>query len=98
MRLGIFGGSFDPVHYGHLRLAEEAQEQAKLDQVLFIPTQVSPFKVGRTQIPGELRLKMLQLATESNPAFRVSDTELQRPGPSYTVDTLRELEREHPGA
>ncbi len=98
MRLGIFGGSFDPVHIGHLRLAEEAREQARLDRVLFIPTQVSPFKEGRTQIPGELRLAMLRLATEDNPAFQVSDTEIHRPGPSYTVDTLRELEREHPDA
>lgn len=97
-RLGIFGGSFDPVHFGHLRLAEEAREQAKLDQVMFIPTQVSPFKVGRTQISGELRLEMLRLATQDNPAFLVSDTEIQRPGPSYTVDTLHELEREHPDA
>lgn len=96
MRLGIFGGSFDPVHYGHLRLAEEAREQAKLDSVVFIPTQVSPFKVGRTQISGELRLEMLRRATEDNPAFQVSGREIKRPGPSYTVDTLRELEREHP--
>jgi nicotinate-nucleotide adenylyltransferase len=98
MRLGIFGGSFDPIHIGHLRLAEEAREQARLDQVMFIPTQVSPFKVGRTQISGELRLEMLHRATEDNTAFRISDREIKRPGPSYTVDTLRELEREHPDA
>jgi nicotinate-nucleotide adenylyltransferase len=97
LRLGIFGGSFDPVHIGHLRLAEEAREQAGLDRVLFVPTQVSPFKVGRTQTPAELRLAMLELATADHSAFAVSDTEVRRPGPSYTVDTLRELSEAFPG-
>ena len=97
-RIGIFGGSFDPIHYGHLRLAEEARTQAGLDTVLFVPTQVSPFKVGRTPAPGPVRLEMLRLAIASNPAFTVSDREIQKPGPSYTVETLRELSREHPGA
>lgn len=98
MRIGVFGGSFDPVHYGHLRLAEEARIQADLSQVVFIPTQVSPFKVGRTQTAGVMRLKMLQRAVADNPAFTVSDVEVSRPGPSYTVETLRGLAREHSGA
>ncbi|MDX1931821.1 MAG: nicotinate-nucleotide adenylyltransferase [Capsulimonadales bacterium] len=98
MRLGVFGGSFDPVHTGHLRMAEVAREAASLDRVLFVPTQVSPFKTGRTVIPSELRLEMLRLAVADNPAFGVSDAEVRRAGPSYTVDTLRELAREYPEA
>jgi nicotinate-nucleotide adenylyltransferase len=98
MRLGVFGGSFDPVHFGHLRMAEEARTQAGLDRVLFIPTQVSPFKVGRQVTPGELRVQMLHIAVEDNPAFAVSDVEVARPGPSYTVETLRLLREQHPSA
>ena len=98
MRLGVFGGSFDPVHIGHLRMAEVAREAAALDTVLFIPTQVSPFKTGRTVTPAEHRLKMLRLAIAGNSAFAVSDTEVHRPGPSYTVDTLRELAAIYPDA
>lgn len=98
MRLGVFGGSFDPVHFGHLRMAEEARTQAGLDRVLFIPTQVSPFKVGRQVTPGELRVQMLHIAVEDNPAFAVSDVEVARPGPSYTVETLRLLREQHPAA
>jgi nicotinate-nucleotide adenylyltransferase len=97
MHLGVFGGSFDPVHFGHLRMAEEARMQAGLDRVLFVPTQVSPFKVGRQVTPGELRVAMLHIATEDNPAFAVSNIEVSRPGPSYTVDTLRLLREQHPG-
>jgi nicotinate-nucleotide adenylyltransferase len=98
MTLGVFGGSFDPVHFGHLRMAEEARIQAGLDRVLFVPTQVSPFKVGRTVTPGEQRLEMLHIALADNPAFAASDVELTRPGPSYTVDTLRLLKEQYPTA
>jgi nicotinate-nucleotide adenylyltransferase len=98
MRLGVFGGSFDPVHFGHLRMAEEARTQADLDRVLFVPTQVSPFKVNRQVTPGELRLQMLHIAVEDNPAFAVSEVEVARPGPSYTVDTLRLLREQYPTA
>jgi nicotinate-nucleotide adenylyltransferase len=69
-----------------------------LDTVLFVPTQVSPFKAQRTVTPAELRLTMLRLAVADNPAFSVSDTEVRRPGPSYTVDTLRHLATEYPAA
>jgi nicotinate-nucleotide adenylyltransferase len=98
MTLGVFGGSFDPVHFGHLRMAEEARIQVGLDRVLFVPTQVSPFKVGRTVTPGEQRLEMLHIALADNPAFAASDVELTRPGPSYTVDTLRLLKEQYPTA
>jgi nicotinate-nucleotide adenylyltransferase len=97
-RIGIFGGSFDPVHVGHLRMAEVAREAVRLDSVIFVPAQVSPFKTDRKVTPGELRLEMLRLATADNPAFSVSDAELRRPGPSFTVDTLRELAAETPDA
>jgi nicotinate-nucleotide adenylyltransferase len=98
MRLGVFGGSFDPIHYGHLRMAEVAREEVGLDRLLFIPTQVSPFKTGREVAPAALRLEMLRLAVTGNPAFAVSDAEVRRPGPSYTVDTLRALADEYPDA
>lgn len=98
MRIGVFGGSFDPVHYGHLRLAEEARERFGLERVLFIPNHVSPFKAGRDVSPGSLRVEMLRRAVADNPAFVVDEREVQRPGPSYTVDTLRELRQENPAA
>jgi len=98
MRLGVFGGSFDPVHYGHLRMAEVAREEIGLDRLLFLPAQVSPFKTGREAAPAALRLEMLHLAVADNPAFAVSDAEVRRPGPSYTVDTLRLLADEYPDA
>ncbi len=97
-RLGVFGGSFDPVHVGHLRLAEEAREAFALDRVLFIPTWVSPFKTGRATTPPAHRLEMARLATRDNDAFAVSAIECVREGASYTVETLRALRREHPGA
>lgn len=98
MRLGIFGGTFDPIHFGHLRMAEEARGQVGLDRVLFVPNQVSPFKTGTPVTPGEVRVAMVRLAIADNPAFAVSDLEVTRPGPSYSVDTVRALAREYPGA
>ncbi len=98
MRLGVFGGSFDPIHLGHLRLAEEAREVFALDRVLFIPTWVSPFKTGRVVTPPEHRLEMVRRATVGNDAFAYSAIECIREGTSYTVDTLRALQREHPDA
>ena len=98
MRLGVFGGSFDPIHIGHLRLAEVAREAHGLDRVLFVPNQVSPFKTTRHVMDGALRAEMVRLAIEDNNAFALSTIELERPGPSYTVDTLRALQTEYPGA
>lgn len=98
MRIGVFGGSFDPVHQGHLRLAEEAREAFALDTVLFVPTWVSPFKTGRVTVDPAHRLEMVRLATGDNGAFAVSAIECIREGASYTVDTLRALRAAHPGA
>lgn len=98
MTIGVFGGSFDPIHLGHLRLAEEAREAFALNTVLFVPTWVSPFKTGRATIDPVHRLEMVRLATADNGAFAVSAIECIREGASYTVDTLRTLRAENPDA
>ncbi len=91
MRIGIFGGSFDPVHYGHLLLAECCREQARLDAVWFVPAAVSPLKTGHQSAPAEDRAEMLRLAIAGHEAFSVSTIEIDRGGLSYTADTLRQL-------
>ena len=96
MRLGIFGGSFDPVHLGHLLLAEACREQANLDRVLFVPTNTQPHKLDHQPAPNAARVEMLQLAVQGNPAFAVETIELDRGGVSYTVDTLSELMKRDP--
>ncbi len=96
MRIGIYGGSFDPVHAGHLLAAETAREQSRLDRVIFMPAAASPHKPGVALAPAADRLAMLTLATAGHDAFSVSPIELDRGGPSYTVDTLGELARAHP--
>jgi nicotinate-nucleotide adenylyltransferase len=98
MRLGIFGGTFDPIHVGHLILAEQCREACRLDQVLFVPAGQPPHKSERQITAGRLRLEMVELAIAGHPAFRVSSIELDRAGPSYSADTLAELSRQHPGA
>ncbi len=96
MRLGLFGGRFDPPHFGHLRLAEEALEQLKLDALLFIPAFAPPHKP--TVAPAGARCDMLMLATTSHPRFAVSRLELERGGSSYTYDTVRAVKKEKPEA
>ncbi len=93
-RIGIFGGSFDPVHIGHLILAESCRESLKLDTVLLIPAEVSPFKTEQRPSSSKHRLEMLELATSGNPFFSVDDRELKRGGISYTVDTLTNIKQE----
>jgi len=97
-RIGVFGGSFDPVHMGHLTIAQDAVEQLELDRLIFVPAAVPPHKQEKTLADGQQRFEMLQLATESNLSFEVSDMELQRGGVSYTVDTMKQIQFEHPGA
>ena len=97
-RLGVFGGTFDPVHLGHLIVAEQARTHLRLDHVLFVPANVSPLKRSATAFSGGDRCKMVELALLDNPAFSVSRLDLDRPGPSYTVDTLAALREEHPQA
>jgi nicotinate-nucleotide adenylyltransferase len=86
--LGILGGTFDPIHHGHLVIAEEARESLGLERVLFVPAATPPHKPGRPVTAAEHRLAMVELAVADNPAFRVSRLELDRGGRSYTVDTL----------
>lgn len=97
MRVGILGGTFDPVHYGHLILAEQAREQGRLDQVWFIPAPRPPHKDEDGVTRFEQRVEMLNLALAGQPAFRVDEIEKDRPGLSYSVDTLAELHARHPG-
>jgi nicotinate-nucleotide adenylyltransferase len=96
MRVGVFGGTFDPVHYGHLILAEQCREQGRLDEVLFVPAPRPPHK-PRPCARFEQRVEMLALALAGNPIFRIEEVEKERGGPSYTVDTLAELHRRRPG-
>ena len=96
MRIGIFGGTFDPVHVGHLILAEQCREQAALDEVWFVPAARPPHKGRPDLTPFDRRADMLALAVAGHPSFRVSDIEKDRPGPSYTADTLTELHRTRP--
>jgi nicotinate-nucleotide adenylyltransferase len=97
-RLGVFGGTFDPIHVAHLVLAEQAREQLQLDRVLFMPSALPPHKLDRTISPAKVRLEMVELAIAGHPQFTVSDLEIKRQGPSYTVDTLRSLKETHPQA
>ncbi|MEQ8849115.1 nicotinate-nucleotide adenylyltransferase [Botrimarina sp.] len=97
MRLGVFGGSFDPVHVGHLRLAGCCCDQAGLDAVWFVPAAVQPFKAEGPVASDPQRCEMLRLAIASEPRFGVSTIEIDRGGVSYSVDTLRELHAARPG-
>jgi nicotinate-nucleotide adenylyltransferase len=90
-RTAVFGGSFNPIHHGHLVLADEVQEALRLDRVLFVPAGVPPHKGPAGLAPAAERYTMVKLATATHPRFAVSDVELRRPGPSYTVDTLDAL-------
>lgn len=96
MRIGIFGGSFDPIHQGHLILAENCREQAQLDQVLFMPCAMSPHKLEGAHGSDRQRLEMLDFAIGGHPQFVRSDMEIKRGGVSYTVETLRELSAAQP--
>ncbi len=96
MRRGLFGGSFDPVHVGHVQLAELAAAHARLDMVDFVPAARQPFKQHGPRADDQHRLAMLALALAEHPRLEVCDIEIARGGVSYTVDTLRELHRRHP--
>ncbi|MFA4854539.1 MAG: nicotinate-nucleotide adenylyltransferase [Candidatus Omnitrophota bacterium] len=91
MRIGILGGTFNPVHIGHLILAEEAREKLGLDKIIFVPTALPPHKEDLNIAPAADRLKMIRLAIQGNRYFAVSDIEIKREGRSYTIDTLSEL-------
>jgi len=93
-RVGILGGSFDPIHLGHLIAAEEARLQLGLGRVVFLTAGVPYLKAGRTITPARQRLQMVRLAISGNPYFEASAMEIDRPGPTYTVDTMEEMRRQ----
>lgn len=97
MRIGVFGGTFDPPHVAHLVAAQEVLERLRLGRVLFVPAALPPHKEGVSITPAPLRLAMLRAAVAEDERFRVCELELERDGPSYTVDTLRELRERRSG-
>lgn len=97
-RLGILGGTFNPIHLGHLAAAEEVCDRLRLDSVLFIPSYLAPHKPEEDMPAPAERLEMVRIAIEGNPRFTLSTIETERGGPSYTIDTIDALRARHPGA
>lgn len=97
-RIGIFGGTFDPIHHAHLILARDAVEQLKLETLIFIPAAISPHKLEQRPTPAAGRLEMLRAAIEGEPRFCLVAMELERPSPSYAVDTMEALQQREPSA
>ena len=98
LRIGIMGGTFDPIHHGHLVAASEVQHAFDLDEVIFVPTATQPFKKDRRVSPAEHRYLMTVIATASNPRFTVSRVDIDRGGTTYTIDTLHDIAAKYPGA
>lgn len=98
LKIGVFGGTFDPPHLGHLALASAALEQLRLDKVLWLVAGQSPLKLGRRLSPAEVRAEMVQAAIAHHPQFSLSRVDLDRPGPHYTVEALALIVGEFPGA
>lgn len=96
--IGIFGGTFDPIHNGHLILARDAVEQLSLDELIFIPAALSPHKLAKSPTAAEARVEMLRAAIEGEPQFCLDTLELDRPPPSYTIDTIVALRSRDPDA
>src|SRR5882762_100541 len=97
-RVGIMGGTFDPIHHGHLVAASEVQALFDLDEVIFVPTGAPWQKSERRVSPAEHRYLMAVIATASNPRFWVSRVDIDRDGPTYTIDTIRDIAAQRPGA
>ena len=98
MKIGIYGGTFDPIHHGHLILSRQACEELKLDQLIFVPAALSPFKKNPAKANGELRLAMLRAAIQSQQDFIADDCELKRTPPSYSIDTVLQVRERDPNA
>jgi len=96
MKIGILGGTFNPVHLGHLILAEEVRENLGLDRIIFVPANIPPHKNASDIASAKERFNMLKFAVSNNKYFCVSDLEIKRSGPSYTIDTIKELKRIYP--
>jgi nicotinate-nucleotide adenylyltransferase len=97
-KIGIYGGTFDPIHHGHLILSRQACEEHKFDQLIFVPAALSPFKKQAAQASGESRLKMLRAAIQGQEDFVANDCELKRPPPSYSIDTVLQIRERDPNA
>lgn len=97
MRIGIFGGTFNPVHLGHLRAAEEVREALDLEKVLFVPSYIPPHKELASDVPGSVRLEIVRLATRSNPFFELSPFEVEQGGNSYSVRTIEHVRQRYGG-
>ncbi len=95
-KIGIFGGTFDPIHHGHLILAENIRQEAELDKVLLMPAHASPFKLNKKIVPGEDRFQMVSLAVEKNDFLEASDFECASDRISFTIDTMKLLEKVYP--
>jgi len=95
-RIGLFGGTFDPIHNGHLLAAEQAREQAGLEEIWFLPAHIPPHKQRRDIATNGHRLRMVELAVMDHPFYKVCAIELERPGPSYTYDTICQLQAKYP--
>ena len=98
MRIALYGGTFDPIHHGHLILARDALETLELDRVVFIPAGLSPHKLGNSTAPAEVRREMVERAIEGEPQFVLDDSELRREGPSFSIDTVERYRAEFPDA
>lgn len=97
MHIAVMGGTFNPIHIGHLRIAEEARDAFKINKVIFIPTYLPPHKDNGSIISPEHRLEMVKLAIKENPSFEASDIEIKRGGRSYSIETLKALRKTYPG-
>ncbi|MCL5021462.1 MAG: nicotinate-nucleotide adenylyltransferase [Bacteroidetes bacterium] len=95
MKVGFFGGTFNPPHIAHLVAAESVRDRLKLEKILFVPAAMPPHKIKEKIVPASHRLQMVKLAISGNPSFDCSDIELNREGPSFTIDTIRELKKSY---
>lgn len=93
--IGIMGGTFNPIHYGHLLMCEHIREEFGLEKILFVPSKIPPHKLSDEIAPTEHRLEMVRMAIEDNPYFELCDVEMKMEGPSYTVETLKVLKKEY---
>ena len=97
-KIGLYGGSFDPIHNGHLILARDAMERLELDKVIFLPARISPHKLDRPPAPPEARCLMLATAIADEPCFEMDACEIEREGPSFTIDTVQLFRNRYPSA
>ena len=97
-KIGLYGGSFDPIHNGHLILARDAMERLELDKVIFLPARISPHKLDRPPAPPEVRCQMLSAAIAEETRFEMDACEIEREGPSFTIDTVQSFRARHPQA